>query len=102
MNKDTSKLTQTLEGLVSHLKKFNEQHWSKLIEDDLHFLRKGDDYGAKRFLTYFGGMGSLNDVWLCSANGHTVADEKQQQVNAEFDALKSQAWSLACEITKHV
>jgi hypothetical protein len=102
MKPEVSNVTKAIEELMSLLRRFDERHWSTKIEDDLFFLRKGDIYGAKRFLTYFGGMGSLNDVWLCAANGHSVSDEMEQKVNTEFDALKSQAWALANEITKGV
>ena len=100
----TSAVTQvqTLEQLVSLLKRFGEIHWSRKIEDVLSFLRKDDIYGAERFITYFGDMGLLNDVWLCDDNGHSVPSEMQQKINAEFDALKLRAWNIANEVTRNI
>jgi hypothetical protein len=95
-------VVQALEELVAFLHRFDERHWSSKIEDDVFFLRRGDAYGAKRFLSYFGGMGSLNDVWLCSANGNPVADDSQSKVNAELGRLKEKAWQLANDAAKSV
>ncbi len=49
------------------LKKYGEPSWASGIEGDLYFVLREDAYGAKRFLSYFGGMGSLNDLVLCPA-----------------------------------
>ena len=102
MGVDLLELVRVLEELQAFLRQFEEQHWSEMIENDLFFLRKGDLYGARRFLGYFGGMGSFNDLWLCEANGHAVPDDVQQRVNAELDRLKSRAWALANEAASNV
>jgi|SRR6187402_2829992 len=93
-------LIETLEGMVQLLRGRDEHHWSLKIADDLHFLHNGNVYGAERFLTYFGGMGSLNDVWLCQENGNSVAKTDETQVNAEFHALREKAWTLARVVTR--
>jgi hypothetical protein len=88
-------LVQTLEQMAAVLSRCGETFWSKKIANDLALLRRGDVYGAERFLTYFGGMGSINDVWLCEINGHSVPKERESEANAEFHALRERAWRLA-------
>jgi hypothetical protein len=39
-------------------------------------------------------MGSLNDVWICKANGHNVIVSQEPWVNNAFDLLKSICYSL--------
>jgi len=88
-------LAEVLEILVARFRASGEDRWANVIEDDLFFLRKGDAYGARRFLTYFGGMGSLNDLILCPENGHKVAKAEVSRVNDEIEALLSRAYDLA-------
>ena len=88
-------LAQVLEQMIGVLADSGDTFWSGAIGNDLALLRKGDAYGAERFLTYFGGMGSINDVWLCEMNGHSVPKTREGQINAEFHALRERAWQLA-------
>jgi hypothetical protein len=90
-----NKLAGELEALVSRLRASGESFWSQRIEDDLHFIKQGDAYGANRFLTYFGGMGSLNDLVLCPENGHKVAAADVSRLNDEVRHLLSRAYELA-------
>jgi hypothetical protein len=69
--------------------------WAAKIDDDLFFLRKNDAYCAQRFLTYFGGMGSLQDLTICSENGHPVSPGEASEVNQRFVVLLTQAYGLA-------
>lgn len=71
------------------------------IRDDLALLRNGDVHGAERFLGYFGGMGSINDIWLCKLNGHSVAKERENEINAEFHALRGRAWQVAKAVVEN-
>lgn len=84
-------LVRTLEEVVALLKRSGELHWWNLIDGDLFFLRKEDLYGAERFFTYFGGMGSLNDLWLCQANGHSIPIESERVVSEEFQRVRDQS-----------
>jgi len=47
-----------MEEVAAILRKHGEDSWAGRIEDDLYFVAQGDAYGAQRFLSYFGGMGS--------------------------------------------
>ena len=86
--------------LVSRLRSSGETFWATRIEDDLHFIREGDAYGARRFLSYFGGMGSLNDLVICPENGHAVAKADVARVNDEVRAQLSSAYKLAQSVSR--
>jgi len=93
-------LANILEELIGLLRAHGESHWSSLIADDLYFVRKGDVYGAKRFLGYFGGMGSLNDSGLCQVVGNAEEMHRQSEVNKEFDELKDRAYVAARAVVR--
>jgi hypothetical protein len=40
-------------------------------------------------------MGSINDLWLCQVNGNPVPRERESEINAQLEALRSRAWQLA-------
>jgi hypothetical protein len=90
-------LADALEDLSALLRRYGEVGWASKIDDDLFFVRKADPYGAKRFQTYFGGMGSLNDLVLCRANGHPVAPSEEAELNARLETMLSGAYRLAGE-----
>lgn len=48
----------------------------------------------------YGGMGSFNDLILCSANGHNVPEETDREVNDRLDFLRSRLYELACEVRR--
>ena len=52
------RLAGVMEEVAAILRKHGEDSWAGRIEDDLYFVAQGDAYGAQRFLSYFGGMGS--------------------------------------------
>lgn len=83
------------------LNQYGRTQWANKIEDDLFFLNKGDLYGAERFLTYFGGMGSLSDIVFCEDNGDLISRSMESKVNEEFLRQTSNARHLAAEITNN-
>jgi hypothetical protein len=52
-------------------------------------VAQSDAHGLTRFLSYFGGMGSLSDLVLVR-DGQPLAVE-----NDQLDRLRSNAWRLA-------
>ena len=75
-----------------------EQRWSHWIRDDAANLRRGDLGGVRHFLSAFGGMGSLNDRYLCIENGDKIEKAAVITVNTRLSQIRSDAWSLAREI----
>ncbi len=96
MNPDMS-LLDAMRGIVVLLESIGEGGWANRVRDDIHFLNRGELYGAQRFLTYFGGMGSLNDLKICRENGHDIELESEQSINEELIQLLDKAYGLATD-----
>lgn len=60
----------------------------------------GDPGAVENILAAFGGMGSLNDLYLCSENGHTVAASELVAVNEKLQYLTGKIWQLARAINR--
>ena len=95
MGSKTQELLETLDNLATLLESHGDQHWSKWIRDDASNIRAGDLYGVRHFLTAFGGMGSLNDRFLCKQNGDKITEEETPSVNARLSQGITKAWGLA-------
>ncbi len=91
----TGELLKVLDELVAILELHGERHWSQWIRDDASIIREGDLYGVRHFLTAYGGMGSLNDMWLCASNGHKITEEETKSENERLSKMRSEAWDLA-------
>lgn len=49
----------------------------------------------------FGGMGSLNDLYVCSENGHKVsAASELVAVNEKLQYVTSEIWQLARAVNR--
>jgi hypothetical protein len=87
-----------LDELATILESHGEQHWSRWIRGDAADLRRGDLGGVRHFLSAYGGMGSLNDRYLCVENGDRIDKAAVITVNTRLSQIRSDAWSLAREI----
>jgi hypothetical protein len=95
---------ETLEDAMSKVRKFLEKHgvsgWAKRLlqyEEAIRRLAPSDIHGWQYFLRNLhivGGMGALDDLVICKANGFVVDDERK--VNAEYmDLVTNLADALA-------
>lgn len=82
-----------LEVTIRLLDAVGEEHWAAWLREDLRFWRESED--TRHHLSAYGGMGSINDVWLCQRNGHRVTDAQEPWVNELFQAFKGQCHTLA-------
>jgi len=98
-NKDkTHQLIFILEQIAHLLVTHGEQHWSAWITRDVTAIKKYDANGIVHFLSAYGGMGSFNDLWLCSENGHRIDESEVIEINDNLSALRSEAYTLAKKI----
>jgi hypothetical protein len=96
----TMSLLESLAEIVSLFESHGETHWSQWIRSDAADLLRGDLAGARHFLSAFGGMGSLNDRYLCVENGDRISKSEVRAVNARLAKTLSHAWSLADELVR--
>jgi hypothetical protein len=85
-------LLHEIEGVLSE---HNEKYWAAQIAHCLTSVERSDAYGLHRFLSFFGGMGSLNDLQLYR-DGKPVAVE-----NDQLRALLGQAYEAGRRLTQN-
>lgn len=80
-------LLVTCEGL---LRKVGELCWADKIT---HLLQKGggtiDIYLSEEIISWYGGMGSFNDLIISEYNDHLVGGEDEDKLNDELNRLRS-------------
>lgn len=67
--------------------------WKKWIETDIEeYLSTGS---VQHHLMAYGGMGSINDIWICKVNNHTINDEAEPWANELMECLKWISYGIA-------
>ena len=89
MGPETQKLSESLTNIEEILNQQKEQHWANMIGQANSEIQNQDFGGVERFLSLFGGMGSLNDLVL--------TDSGQA---GKLDSLLSIAHKLATSIKR--
>lgn len=95
MNVEPEQLVVVLESISTTLTAFGEKHWADWVAEDARRLRHGDLSGAAHFLSAFGGMGSINDLYICPRNGHRIAETEVVTKNEGLKGALSEAYALA-------
>jgi hypothetical protein len=95
MKSDKQALLEMLDEIATILESHGEQHWAQWIRGDAAAFRRGDLGGIRHFLTAFGGMGSLNDRYICPEKGDRITKEEVNAVNARLSQARSETWRLA-------
>jgi hypothetical protein len=89
----TEALRERLEDTMTLLNDVAEPFWSSKIRTAL--------VGAidpAEVLSWFGGMGSFNDLFVAAVNGHQVRREHETTVNKRLDVLRTEIHELAKEL----
>ncbi len=96
MGPKTTALIGVLEELVSVLESGGESLWSTWMLRAKSRLERSDYSGIEYLLSAYGGIGSFNDLVLCSLldNGRIVQTPEYIQRNNHLDALRNEAWIL--------
>jgi hypothetical protein len=100
MGPKTKKLLLVLEEAIDLLKHHDVTHWEDWLEKDKQRIAKADFYGVEHLLSAFGGIGSLNDLYICKENGHRIEEDQVPSVNDKLIQLTSEIYSIAEEIRK--
>jgi len=77
----------SLRAMHKLLSRVEESHWANWIEKDIKDWQQNKD--VSHHLSAYGGMGSFNDVVLCKANTHNIAENLEPFANTLFDWLKA-------------
>ena len=77
----TSSLNSDIDKLNSLFLKHGEKRWK------INRVSSGSE--ARNLINSFGGMGSLNDIYICKINGHKIEKSEEAKVNEQIRSLLS-------------
>ena len=95
---ELDELLRVLDELGKLLRKWNEDRWADWIERDRRLLDDGHPDALGHLLAAFGGMGSLRDLTIHPANGHTIAEDRIRPVNDRLRTLRGAAYTKATNL----
>ncbi|MCU0857792.1 MAG: hypothetical protein MUC65_05240 [Pontiellaceae bacterium] len=91
-------LGDTVAAIIQLLKTYEVSGWQDELEEVNHRIMQRWAEGPKLLLDFFGGMGSLTDMYICPENNHKIQEEEVRNVNQTLDKLTSKAYSLAKQL----
>lgn len=83
----------TIKALEYLLDKVVETRWRDWIREDIELWRTTQN--VFHHLSAYGGMGSLNDLWISAHNRHAVMGFQEPWVNVALTLLRDLAFRLA-------
>lgn len=86
------KYIKSLKALYYLFKLTEVEAWETWIEKDLALASIGD---VSHHLSAYGGMGTINDLWICVGNGHKISKNQEPFVQYLFEDLKAICFTLA-------
>lgn len=86
-----AQLRRCLLLLKAELERVDERHWHRRISKML----ESQSADAREVLSWFGGAGSLSDLWIDAANGHRVTDAERDAANARVSSLRLNVYDTA-------
>ena len=91
---DERDLAEALKETLVLLDSVGETFWASKIRV---VLQSGD---LDEILSWYGGMGSFNDLLIATANGHQVSREQEPANNAQLRKLQTQIYERARRLTR--
>ncbi len=90
----TASLRDALRDLLALVEEVQDPFWSQKVRAAL----ERETVDLREVLSWFGGMGSLNDLIISPLNGHVVARDREGSANQELDDCRSSIYHLASTI----
>jgi hypothetical protein len=87
-------LDDKLSELEAFLRQYAVYGWANQIDELLHSKLSLPNRAAK-VLSWYGGMGNLDDHIICRENGNSVTDREYAPVNTKFRKLLAEVRILA-------
>ena len=94
---------EVVERLVSaaaFLHRMNISAWAERLELCKERIASRDFAGIEQLLRSFGGMGSLNDIYLHPDNGHDVRLDDVNAANEEWQTISGGLYDLAATLQR--
>jgi len=98
LDTEENELLRVLDELVRLLRTWDEDHWADWVERDRRLIADGHPDALGHLLAAFGGMGSLNDLVIDPANGHSITADRVRPVNDRLRLLCSATFTKATSL----
>lgn len=83
-----------LSDFSKFLKQYEEKFWSGKVDA---LIADHNNNSIAEIESWYGGMGSLNDLILSSVNGHKVNPTEEDSVNEKLDTFREQIYDIFVE-----
>lgn len=90
-----------LRSSLLRLKSTLEQVGERACLPRISLVLDSDPIALLEVLSWFGGMGSLNDLWISAANGHRVTELNRRDANVELDRLRRAVHDAALTLARY-
>ncbi len=92
-------LQKQLSETVSLLETVEEVYWAeKLSKIEAKINRHKNTCWLKELLSYFGGMGSFNDLVISNVNGHKLYNKSENELNWQLNQYRQKIYQFASEL----
>ena len=94
-----AELRDLLHGAVEILRYVGETDWAGKIEEVVP--DEGEPFAEsliRKILSWYGGMGSFNDLVIAEINGHEVSVPEEEILNARLEQLRANIYALAIQL----
>ena len=85
-------MENSLVKLQTLLESVGETFWRNKVSASL-----GDQVDIDGVLSWYGGMGSINDLVIAAVNGHHLGTRSEWVLNKELNQLRDEVFSIAKE-----
>jgi hypothetical protein len=99
LNRLLQELRHDLNAAAEILSSVGETFWSSKLRDMADRVWERPRLVGE-LETWFGGMGSLNDVYLCRHNGHKVEEMEEAAVNGRLRAVLGRIYANANDMRR--
>lgn len=93
-------LRKTLSECEALLRESGEDFWSHKIESILKNWVGITYHDCEKILSWYGGMGSFNDLLICPQNNHQIGSEDFNEVNQKLQLLQSEISRLSRKLRR--
>ncbi|MFN3653009.1 MAG: DUF6966 domain-containing protein [Armatimonadota bacterium] len=100
MDERIARLAGLIDEAAELLRRHGQTHWPDWLARNAMWIRRLDLYGVETLLSGYGGMGSLNDIYLHSVNGHQIDEKDVVSVNQRLRSLLTEIYLLATELRR--
>jgi len=102
MENNIKELILKIEKLIDLLDEFEDDgFWSKKFKESLRRIENRDFSGIELILSFYGGMGSFNDLIISRYNHYNITKKDEETVNEELEKLRSDIFTLATNIKRN-